>query len=56
MIDITFTLIVPIILGVITGNYIDQKASLHFPIGTVSLAMLGMVVGMWSVYKRYVSK
>jgi F0F1-type ATP synthase assembly protein I len=54
MSDIAFSLISPIILGFIVGHYIDRHYHSNFPIWSISLTFLGIIVGMWGIYKRYI--
>lgn len=54
MLDISFSLVVPVILGFFIGRYFDTKYSLSFPVWTIVGTILGIITGMWSVYKRYI--
>ncbi|MDD3149286.1 MAG: AtpZ/AtpI family protein [Candidatus Gastranaerophilales bacterium] len=56
MSDIAFSLLIPIVLGFFVGNYIDNKTMSEFPIWTVALTILGIITGMWSIYKQYIAK
>lgn len=49
--DIAFSLLTPILLGAILGSRLDGGKD--FPIWTISLCVLGMITGFWSIYKRY---
>ncbi|MDD3419380.1 MAG: AtpZ/AtpI family protein [Candidatus Gastranaerophilales bacterium] len=51
--DIAFSLLMPILLGAFIGHKLDQPG--NFPIWTVSLSVLGMMTGFWSVYKRFMT-
>ena len=53
MLDVAFTIITPIILGFLLGMYIDNKLHAKYPIWTMSLAVLGIIIGLYSVCKRY---
>lgn len=53
MLDITFTLLVPIFLGFFAGYYLDKRLNNEVPVWTIAFTVLGVVVGMWSVYRRY---
>lgn len=50
-INLGLQLIVPAILGLFLGKFIDEKLNL-FPLVTFSLLILGIVTGIWSVYKE----
>lgn len=49
--DIAFTLLGPVLLGAFIGQKLDIPGA--FPKWTIALTFLGMAVGFWSVYKRY---
>jgi len=49
--DIAFSLLTPTLLGAFIGSKLDSGN--HFPLWTITLSILGMIVGFWSVYKRY---
>jgi len=52
--DITFNLLIPVVLGYFAGHYLDVYFTTSFPVWTVFFTFLGMVTGMWGVYKRYI--
>jgi F0F1-type ATP synthase assembly protein I len=52
--DITFSLITPIFLGFLAGQYFDKHAGGDFPLWTIVCTFLGVIIGMWSIYKRYI--
>lgn len=52
MLDIAFTLIVPILLGLYAGMWLDKKLHFKFPLFTIGGFLIGMVSGFYSVYKR----
>lgn len=54
MTDIAFMLIMPIVFGFLIGHYLDGISSLKFPLWTIIFVILGVLTGMWSVYKRYI--
>ncbi|MFH0702403.1 MAG: AtpZ/AtpI family protein [bacterium] len=56
MMDIAFSLVVPVILGFFLGHYLDVKYSNKFPLWTVVFILIGIITGLWSVYKNYISK
>ena len=53
MLDITFTILTPIFLGFLAGYYLDKYLASKIPIWTILFTVLGVIIGMWSVYKRY---
>ena len=53
MFDIAFSILVPVFLGLFIGQYLDKIYSPKFPLWTLICAMLGMIAGLWSVYKRH---
>jgi len=54
MTDIALLLITPIILGFIIGRYLDNIFHLKIPWLTITFSLLGVMTGMWSIYKRYI--
>ena len=54
MLDIAFTLVVPVVLGYFIGHYFDNLQHLSFPVWSITGVILGVITGMWSVYKRYI--
>lgn len=52
MSDIAFSLITPLIMGVFIGMYLDKHHAGKIPVWTVTLTILGIITGFWSVYKR----
>ena len=52
--DIAFGLIVPIFLGFFIGQHLDQSSGSNFPKWTIICTIIGMITGMWGVYKRYI--
>lgn len=54
MLDMAFSLVVPVVLGFFAGQYLDRKFPSSFPIWTISLTLLGIITGFWSIYKRYI--
>lgn len=47
-----FTIVIPIIGGVILGRYIDYKYNIA-PIFTLSLLFLGMIIAFISIFKIF---
>jgi len=53
MLDISFYILVPIFVGFFAGYYLDKYLGFKYPVMTISLTILGIFTGMWSVFKRY---
>lgn len=56
MLDIPFTLMIPMFLGFMLGQYIDKQTASSFPTWTLVCFFMGMITGFWSVYKKYIMK
>ena len=54
MSDIAFSLVIPVIAGVLLGSYLDGIYHSKIPVWTIACSVLGIVTGMWSVYKKYI--
>lgn len=46
----TFSLIMPILLGAYGGHQVDTQG--EFPFWTVVGSFIGLIVGVWSVYRQ----
>ena len=53
MLDVAFTIISPIFFGFLLGMYLDSKFHFKYPIWTMCLSVLGIILGIYSVCKRY---
>ncbi|MEI7473240.1 MAG: AtpZ/AtpI family protein [bacterium] len=54
MLDISFTLLGPIIIGFFAGSLIDKSFGLKFPIISIVSSFFGFFVGVYAVYKKYI--